>query len=112
MPKSKIFFIIVTLAITLMGCSQEGTFIQGDITDINKESGDMEIDIVSWTTISDTGSSTGSHQFEKKPKSQTIRVSNPEKYHEGQKVQVKVIKNYDEDEWDIDRLKFDVKQLN
>ncbi|WP_074734165.1 hypothetical protein [Halobacillus karajensis] len=72
----------------------------------------MEIDIVSWTTINNPESSKGSHQFEKKANSQTIRVSNPEKYHERQKVQVKVIKNYEEDDWDIDRLKFDVKKLN
>ncbi|MBM7554436.1 hypothetical protein [Thalassobacillus pellis] len=114
MVKSKMFFIIATLAITLIGCSQveEGTFIQGEIKKINKKSGDMEIEIKSWTTVGDAGSSTQSYEFENKPDSQTIQVSNPKKYGEGEKVQVKVIKNYDEDVWDLDRLKFEVETVN
>ncbi|CCG45006.1 hypothetical protein HBHAL_2656 [Halobacillus halophilus DSM 2266] len=39
MLKRKMFFLIGTLSIILMGCSlKEGTFIQGDITEINHES--------------------------------------------------------------------------
>ncbi|MFC7321472.1 hypothetical protein [Halobacillus campisalis] len=111
--KSKMFFIIASLPIILMGCSmQEGTFIQGDITEVNKESGDMDIEIEAWTTIGNAGSSTESYEFEKKPDAQTIRVSNPEKYEEGQKIEVKVIKNYEENVWDIDRLKFEVEKVN
>ncbi|MGY0693754.1 hypothetical protein ACW2QC_13350 [Virgibacillus sp. FSP13] len=114
MRKSKIFFIVATLVITLIGCSQieEGTFIQGNITEINEESGEMEIEIESWTTISDTASSTESNKIKMDSDSQIIRVSNPEDYEEGQKVQVKVIKNYDEDVWDLDRLKFEVENVN
>ena len=84
MPKRKrmMFFIIVaTLPILLMSCSvKEGTFIQGDITEINKESGDMKINIQAWTTVGSTKSSTEAYEFEKKPEAQTIRVSNPEEY--------------------------------
>ncbi|QDP41185.1 hypothetical protein [Radiobacillus deserti] len=114
MTKRKVFFIIATLTITLIGCSQveEGTFIQGNIENINEKSGDMEIEIEAWTTVSESAYSTNSFDFAKKPTSQTIQVSNPEDYQEGQKIEVKVIKNYEEDVWDIDRLKFEVKELN
>ncbi|MBF0707757.1 MULTISPECIES: hypothetical protein [Bacillaceae] len=114
MLKCKMFFIMTALTLTLIGCFQveEGTFINGEITEINKESGDMEIDIQAWTTVSDAESSTESYQFEDKPDSPTIRVSNPEKYDEGQRVEVKVIKNYEEDVWDLDRLKFEVEEVN
>lgn len=114
MPKSKILFIVATLVITLIGCSliEEGTFIQGNIIEINQESGDMEIDIESWTTISDSASSKESKKTEMDLDSKIIRVSNSEDYAEGQKVQVKVIKNYDEDVWDLDRLKFEVEEIN
>ncbi|CDQ20034.1 hypothetical protein SAMN05192559_10324 [Halobacillus karajensis] len=113
MVKSKMFFISATLPIILMGCSlKEGTFIQGDITGINKESGEMEIEIEAWTTVGNAGSSTELYEFEKKPNAKTIRVSNPKKYEEGQKVEVKVIKNYEEDVWDINRLKFEVEKVN
>lgn len=114
MVKSKMFFIVATLAIALLGCTQmeEGTFIEGNITEINEESGDMEIKIKSWTTVSEPGSSTESYGFIEKTKSQMIRISNPENYDEGQKVKVKVIKNYDEQVWDLDRLKFEVEKLN
>jgi hypothetical protein len=114
MLKSKMFFIIAALAIPLIGCSQveEGTFIQGEIKEINTKSGDMEIEIKSWTTVGDAGFSTESYEVENKPDSQTIRVSNPKKYDEGQKVEVKVMKNYDEDVWDLDRLNFEVETVN
>ncbi|SDJ08841.1 hypothetical protein [Salimicrobium halophilum] len=112
MSKSKMCLILAMLTITLMGCSQEGTFIQGDITEIDEESGDMEIDIVAWTTVSDTDSSERSHPFKEKSNAQTIRVSNPGKYEVGQKIQVEVIKDYEEDVWDKDRLKFDVKEVD
>lgn len=114
MLKSKMFFIVATLAIPLIGCFQieEGTFIQGNITEINEESGDMEIEIEAWTTIGEAGSSKDSYEFESKPISQSIRVSNPKDYDEGQEVKVKVIKNYDEDVWDLDRLKFEVEKVN
>ncbi len=117
MPKSKIFFIVATLAITLIGCSQaeEGTFLQGNVTEINPISGDVEVEIETWTTVSSTDSSpeasTKSYEVEK-ASSQTIRVSNPEDYEEGQKVKVKVIKNYNEDVWDINKLKFEVEEIN
>ena len=45
------------------------------------------------------------------PDSQTIRVSNPDKNDEGKKVQVKVIKNYEEEVWDLDKLKFEVEKV-
>ena len=50
MFKSKITFLIATLAITLIGCFQveEATFIEGEITKINNESGEMEIKVESW----------------------------------------------------------------
>ncbi|WP_186577714.1 hypothetical protein [Aquibacillus kalidii] len=114
MSKSKIFFIITTITITLIGCSQieEGTFIQGDITEINEKSGDMEIEIEAWSTVSQQGTTNKIYSFKKKAKSQTIRVSNPEDYDEGQKISVKVFKNYAEDVWDLDRLKFEVEEVN
>ncbi|QHA92222.1 hypothetical protein [Bacillus sp. N1-1] len=78
--------LVAALAITMIGCLQieEGTFIQGKITEINKENGDIEIE--SWKTVSDAVSSTESYEFENKPDSQTIRVANPKKYGEGQKI--------------------------
>lgn len=113
MRKSKIFLIVAAIVITLTGCYQikEGTFIQGNITEINKTSANMEIDIESWTTISDTESSTESNNIEMNSNSQIIRVSDPEDFEIGQKVKVKVIKNYDEDVWDLDRLEFEVEDL-
>lgn len=45
------------------------------------------------------------------PDSQTIRVSNADKNDEGKKVQVKVIKNYEEEVWDLDKLKFEVEKV-
>ncbi|MCT2536268.1 hypothetical protein NC661_13470 [Aquibacillus koreensis] len=115
MPKSRIFFIVATITIMLIGCSQveEGTFIQGNITEINETSGDMEIDIELWTTVSEEeDTSKESYGFIEKPMTQTIRVSNPEDYEEGQKVKVKVIKDYDEHAWDLDRLKFEVEEVS
>ncbi|MCT2534862.1 hypothetical protein NC661_04015 [Aquibacillus koreensis] len=114
MPKSKIFFIVATITITLFGCSQveNGTFIQGNITEINEKSGDMKIDIEFWSTVSQQGTSHATYGFRKKSESQTIRVANPEEYDEGQKVSVKVFKNYAEDVWDLERLKFEVEEVN
>ncbi|WP_153461691.1 hypothetical protein [Sediminibacillus terrae] len=114
MSKNKLFFIEAIFLCTLMGCSQaeEGTFMQGDITGINKESGDMEVDVDAWTTVSEKGSSTEPYEIDDAPTSQTIRVSNPEDYEEGEKVQVKVIKNYEEDVWDLDRLTFEVEEVD
>lgn len=113
MSKSKMSFIIAILAITLMGCSQskEGTFLLGNITEINDKSGDMEIEIVGTFTVGDVESFTESYQFEKKPNSLTIRVSNPKEYDEGQKVQAKAIKKYEEDVWDLDKLEFEVEEV-
>ncbi|MYL65459.1 hypothetical protein GLW07_19040 [Bacillus hwajinpoensis] len=112
MFKSKITFIMATLAITLIGCFQveEATFIEGEITKINNESGEMEIKVESWSTISDAESSSTPYIFEEMPDSHTIRVSNPDQYDEGKEVQVKVIKNYEEDVWDLNRLKFEVEK--
>ncbi|MDL4839478.1 hypothetical protein [Aquibacillus rhizosphaerae] len=112
MQKSKIFLIVATITITMISCSQieAGTFIQGNIAEINEKSGDMEIDIEAWSTVSQKGTSNEIYSFKKKSKSQTIRVSNPEDYDEGQKVSVKVFKNYAEDVWDLDRLKFEVEE--
>ncbi|MCA1011605.1 hypothetical protein [Halobacillus halophilus] len=114
MPKSKMFFIMATIAITLLGCSQveEGIYIQGNIIEVNKQNGNMEIDIESWTTVEDSESSTELNELKNHSNSQTIRVSNPHKYEEGQKVEVKVIKEYDEDVWDLDRLNFETKKLD
>ncbi|QTN00746.1 hypothetical protein ERJ70_16520 [Sediminibacillus dalangtanensis] len=114
MRKSKIFFVVAIFLCTLMGCSQEeeGTFMQGDITEINEESGDMEVEVDAWTTVGEPGSSTESFEFLNAPKSQTIRVSNPENYEEGEKIKAKVIKNYEEDVWDLDRLTFEVEEIN
>ncbi|SFJ29842.1 hypothetical protein SAMN04487936_101582 [Halobacillus dabanensis] len=113
MSKSKVFFIIAISAITLMGCSQsnEGTFLLGDIKEINEKSGDMEIGIVGSFTVGDAESFTESYPFEKKPNALTIRVSNPQEYEEGQKVQAKVIKKYEEDVWDLDKLEFEVEEV-
>ena len=114
MLKSKMLFIMATIAIALIGCSQmeEGIYIQGDITEINKETGDMEIEVESWTTVGDAESSPGSYELERNTNSRIIRASNLHKYDEGQKVEVKVIKNYDEDVWDLDKLNFEIKKLN
>ncbi|WP_077623491.1 hypothetical protein [Sediminibacillus massiliensis] len=114
MSTSKIFFIVATITTTLIGCSQieEGTFIQGNITEINETSGDMEIEIEAWSAVREQGTSKVSYGFDKKPKSQTIRVSNPTDYEEGQEVAVKVFKDYDEDVWDLDRLKFEVEEAS
>ncbi|REJ07954.1 hypothetical protein [Halobacillus trueperi] len=113
MSKSKMTFIIVILAITLMGCSQnkEGTFLLGNITEINDKSGNMEIEIEGSFTVDDAESLTELYEFEKQPKSLTIRVSNPKEYEEGQKVQAKVIKKYEEDVWDLDKLEFEVEEV-
>ncbi|MYL61810.1 hypothetical protein GLW07_00435 [Bacillus hwajinpoensis] len=113
MFKSKITFIMVALAITLIGCFQveEATFIEGEITNINNESGEMEIEVESWSTISDAESSSKPYVFKEMPDSQTIRVSNPDKYDEGKRIQVKVIKKYEEDVWDLNRLKFEVEKV-
>ncbi len=110
MLKSKVFFIIAVLAITMIGCLQveEATFIKGEITKINKESAEIEVE--SWSTVNDAESSTESYVFKEMPDIQTIRISNPERFDGGQKVQGKVIKNYKEDGWDIDRLKFEVER--
>lgn len=104
---------MAALAITLIVNLQveEATYIEGQITKITKESGEMEIEVESWSTVSDAESSTDSYVFEKMPDSQTIRVSNADKYDEGQKLQVKVIKDYEEDVWDLDRLKFEVEKV-
>ncbi|MFD2043962.1 hypothetical protein ACFSTA_05330 [Ornithinibacillus salinisoli] len=112
MSKSKVFFIIAILFFTLIGCSQnkDGIFIEGNITEIDEEIGDIEVK--GRMTISETVSSTDSFEIEKESMSQTIRVSNPEDYKVGQKVKVNVIKNYDEDIWDLDRLKFEVEEVN
>lgn len=47
MFKCKIIFIKAALAIPLIGCFQveEATFIEGEITKIKKESGEMEIEV-------------------------------------------------------------------
>ena len=37
-------------------------------------------------------------------------VPNPDQYDEGKEVQVKVIKNYEEDVWDLNRLKFEAEK--
>ncbi|WP_054752543.1 hypothetical protein [Piscibacillus salipiscarius] len=94
MSKTKRFFVFTTLAIILIGCSQieEGTFIQGNIKEINEVSGDMVIEIEAWTTFNKPGTSLESYGFEKKPTSQTIRIPTPEDYEEGQKVKVEIIK--------------------
>ncbi|KGP71957.1 hypothetical protein [Pontibacillus yanchengensis] len=109
----KMIFILATLAFALIGCNQveEGTFIQGNITNINDESGDMEIEIISWTTVSEQGSSTESYAFEEKPSSQTIRVSNPKNFDEGQKVKMKVLKNYDEEVWNLEELNIELEKV-
>lgn len=114
MPKAKIFFIVAIIAIVwiVWPKGEERTFIQGNITEINEESGDMEIEIEAWSTISESGSSAESYDFEGRPKSQTIRVSNPKDYDVGHEVHVKVIKNYEEDVWDLDRLDFEVEKVN
>lgn len=114
MRKSKLFFIVTALAITLIGCAHvdEGTFIEGTIKEINETRGDMEIEIKAWTTVSESGTSPDSFGFVEVPTSQTIRISNPEDYDGGQKVKVKVIKNYKEDVWDLERLKFEVEEVN
>ncbi|ASF39120.1 hypothetical protein CEH05_08315 [Halobacillus halophilus] len=72
----------------------------------------MKVNVDAWTTVSNEGSAKESYEFEKKPDVQTIRVPNPNEYEEGQKVEVKVIKNYEKDVWDIDRLKFEVEKIN
>ncbi|WP_377890450.1 hypothetical protein [Alkalihalobacillus sp. R86527] len=87
MLKSKTFLIMAALAITLIGCFQveEATCIDGEITKINNESVEIKIEVESWSTVSNAQSSTDSYVFEKMPDSQTIRISNSEKYDEGQK---------------------------
>ncbi|KGX89745.1 hypothetical protein N781_15945 [Pontibacillus halophilus JSM 076056 = DSM 19796] len=110
----KTSFIIATLALALVGCNQpeEGTYIEGNITEINEVSGDMEIDIESWSTVGDEESSSTKFGFTEKPSSETIRVHHPEDYDEGQAVRVNVIKNYEEEVWDLNRLKFDIKEVS
>ena len=112
MPKSKLLIVMATLAMTLIGCTPKGTLILGDITEVNEETGDIKIEIFARTTVSDEESSTSSYPFEERPDSRTIQVANPENYEEGEKVQVKIIKDYDEDVWDQDRLEFEVKKID
>lgn len=103
MLKNKIFLIIGFVGFILIGCSQEtdGTFIEGNISEINEESGFIEVEGL--MTINETVSSTESFQIEKESSSYTIQVSNPEDYKVGQEVKVNVIKDYDEDIWNLDR---------
>ena len=111
--KSKIFSIIVALAILLIGCdSNKGMAVGGEIIEINEESGDMKIETAYWTTVNEQESSTESSEFKEELKSEavTIQVSKPEKYDVGQEVEVKVIKNYEEDVWDMNRLVFEVTE--
>ena len=112
MPKSKLLIVMATLAMTLIGCSPRGTFILGDITEINEETGDLKIEIFGRTTVSDADSSKDPYPYGKRLDSRTIQVENPENYDEGEKVQVKIIKDYDEDVWDQDRLEFEVKKID
>ncbi|MBA2176110.1 hypothetical protein H0266_14530 [Halobacillus locisalis] len=112
MPKSKLLIVIAILAMTLIGCSPKGTFILGDITEINEETGDMKIGIFGRATVSDADSPTAPYPFANRPDSRTIQVENPENYDEGEKVQVKIIKDYDDDVWDQDRLEFEVKKID
>ncbi|WP_143525726.1 hypothetical protein [Salimicrobium flavidum] len=72
----------------------------------------MEMKITGSFTVSDAESNTEPYQFEEKPDSLTIRVSSPQKYEEGQRIQAKVIKNYEEDVWDLDKLEFEVEEVS
>lgn len=114
MKKGILFFIIATLAVIWINHIQvdEGTFLQGDITEINEATGDMEIDIEAWQTVTNKGTTADSYGFDQTADSKTIRVSDPENYEEGQTVQAKVIKNYNEKAWDVDRLQFEVDQVD
>ncbi|WP_281975217.1 hypothetical protein [Halobacillus litoralis] len=113
MGKSKMFSIIVVLAILLIGCvSNKGMAVGGEIIEVNEESGDMKLETVYWTIVSEPGSSTDSSEFKEELKSEaiTIRVSKPENYDVGEEIEVKVIKNYEEDVWDLNRLAFEVTE--
>ncbi|SET24069.1 hypothetical protein SAMN05216389_107114 [Oceanobacillus limi] len=111
MLKRKIFF-IVTLMFVLISCSQtnEEYLIEAIIIEIKENTGDIEVDgpmkvVKSATTQEAVGNKTESMIH-------TIRVSNPEDYNVGQKVKVNVISNYDEDVWDVNRLKFEVEVVD
>ncbi|MGA9290087.1 MAG: hypothetical protein WBV93_17290 [Anaerobacillus sp.] len=113
MLKSKMFFIIAALVITLIGCSQveEGTYIQGEITKVNKENGNMEIEFESLLSVSEADSSKEPTKFKKMPYSQTVRVANPAKYAEGETVELKVTENYDQNVWDLDKLNIEIETV-
>ncbi|GAA0308800.1 hypothetical protein GGQ92_001179 [Gracilibacillus halotolerans] len=103
MLKNKIFLIFGFLAFILIGCSQDtdGIFIEGNISEINEKSGVIEVDGL--MIINEIVSSTESFQIENESSSHTIQVSNPEDYKVGQEVKVNVIKDYEEDIWNLDR---------
>ncbi|MCA0970811.1 hypothetical protein LCM20_09435 [Halobacillus litoralis] len=112
MLKRKRIFIIPALAIAYFAYLwfiqvNEGAFIQGEITEINQQNAEMDININVWSSVNDDDT----HGFIRKYDSQTIRVANPNDYEEGQRVQVEVTKGYEEDVWDLDRLEFDVKKI-
>ncbi|RCW76818.1 hypothetical protein [Saliterribacillus persicus] len=110
MLKSKALFIVALMPV-LISCSQtdEEYLIEGIIIEINENSGNVEVE-GSMTLIK---SATSKEAVGNKTESMihTIRVSNPEEYNVGQKVKVNVFSNYDEDVWDVNRLKFEVEEV-
>ncbi|WP_079478702.1 hypothetical protein [Halobacillus salinus] len=114
MKKWIMFFVIAVLVVIWIDKihMEDSTYIKGDITEINKETGDMEIDIVVWSTTGDPDSPANDFGFNGTPTSQTVRVSHPENYDEGQKIDLRVNKDYEEAVWDLDRLKFEVVNVS
>ncbi|MCP8616360.1 hypothetical protein [Salirhabdus salicampi] len=77
---------------------------------INEKSGDIEVEGPMTVIKSATSQDVVGNKTESMP--HPIRISNPEDYNVGQEVKVSVINNYDEDVWDLDRLKFEIEIIN
>lgn len=110
MTTNKVIFLFALLIFLLIGCSQnkEEMVINGTITLIDENSGDMEVN----GEIKESVSPSESFEIKQNSMSHVISVSNPENYDLGQRVKIIAIKNYDGDSWDLDNLKFEVEKLN
>lgn len=112
MTTNKVIFLFALLTFLLIGCSQnkEEMVINGTITLIDENSGDMEV--YGEMIIKEAVSPSESFEIAQNSISHVISVSNPENYDLGQRVKIIAIKNYDGDSWDLDNLKFEVEKLN
>ncbi|WP_277678059.1 hypothetical protein [Gracilibacillus dipsosauri] len=112
MTTNKVIFLFALLTFLLIGCSQnkEEMVINGTITLIDENSGDMEV--YGEMIIKEAVSPSESFEIVQNSISHVISVSNPEDYEIGQRVKVNATKNDDGDSWDLNNLKFEVVKIN